>query len=777
MLDNEGQRELAYLVTVDEIREIPNYDRICQYRVGGWWLVSGKGDYQVGDTALYIEIDSLCPYTQEFAFLDEQFNDAGEKIRPDRHKIKTQRFARGTALSQGLLCPLKDFPQLQGKEVGYFCTNELGITYYEKEDNVRKASNEQLTNMKVEKRLERWSKKHKFLSKFKFIREWKRKAILNRIKKQQQKKKSDWNLRMPEISKTDEERCLEAGVKVSTDQGRLRIGDIVNKRLPVKVKSYNLESKKIEYKEILDYQKFASDSEWYIIKVPFSIGSSLRKNTIKCTGDHKFLTTRGYVKAKDLTLDDIIYRETYTYADDSVLEYLYGNILGDGHLYKENNLVRFSFDQGENYADYVKILHNLYNAGSYIVEKNGFNENKLNHKFGLQNTGLLKASINDDGIFTTANKWELNEKFLNKLTWRSLALWYLDDGSFYENPQTNNISISLHTESYSVEENMLLIKILKDKFGLEAKLKDYKYHYLTLDNKNSQFFIDNVKDYVPECLKNKMPTKYKDLPCLLDSIKFEFCDRLLPTKILSIDIIKNKRKSSYDIEVADNHNFFANGILTHNCQNCFNQMKALNLKWMLTEKIDGTSSTFFKRRGKKELFTVASRNVIYDAPEKEDRNFYKDTDGNVYIKMAEKYRIEELFDNILRDNPNFEYICFQGETYGGTIQKRNYGPEHRLAIFNVIYQEKGKNQVRLNPLDMLKQIEVWNKLYNTQIECVPLIDPEYELPETCDELLEYAESELSRIDHGMREGVVLRSIEGRTSFKAVSNQFLSKYHS
>ena len=68
-------------------------------------------------------------------------------------------------------------------------------------------------------------------------------------------------------------------------------------------------------------------------------------------------------------------------------------------------------------------------------------------------------------------------------------------------------------------------------------------------------------------------------------------------------------------------------------------------------------------------------------------------------------------------------------------------------------------------------------MYRTNVECVPFIDPEYELPETCDELLEYAESELSRIDHSMREGVVLRSVEGRNSFKAVSNKFLEKYHS
>ena len=54
---------------------------------------------------------------------------------------------------------------------------------------------------------------------------------------------------------------------------------------------------------------------------------------------------------------------------------------------------------------------------------------------------------------------------------------------------------------------------------------------------------------------------------------------------------------------------------------------------------------------------------------------------------------------------------------------------------------------------------------------------EFELPETCDELLEYAASEKSKIDGGIREGVVFRSVEGRNSFKAVSNEFLLKYHS
>ena len=62
------------------------------------------------------------------------------------------------------------------------------------------------------------------------------------------------------------------------------------------------------------------------------------------------------------------------------------------------------------------------------------------------------------------------------------------------------------------------------------------------------------------------------------------------------------------------------------------------------------------------------------------------------------------------------------------------------------------------------------------IPCVPVLNTEYQLPATCDELLEYAEG-FSQIDGDIREGIVLRTWDGINSFKAVSNNFLLKYHS
>ena len=187
-------------------------------------------------------------------------------------------------------------------------------------------------------------------------------------------------------------------------------------------------------------------------------------------------------------------------------------------------------------------------------------------------------------------------------------------------------------------------------------------------------------------------------------------------------------------------------------------------EWIATEKIDGTSTTFTIKRGhgfKKNEFYVCSRNVVFDKPEK---NCYYDT--NVYTEMAEKYNMEEVLNRLLIENPEAEWITIQGETYGEGIQKRNYSLKgHDFMAFNLIMSNTG----RWNTIDMT------NRLSTFGIPCVPIIDSNFILPDTVEELLKYA-TDTSKVDGGMREGIVFRSKDGIKSFKAVSNEFLLKYH-
>ena len=187
--------------------------------------------------------------------------------------------------------------------------------------------------------------------------------------------------------------------------------------------------------------------------------------------------------------------------------------------------------------------------------------------------------------------------------------------------------------------------------------------------------------------------------------------------------------------------------------------------WIATEKIDGTSTTFAIKRGKKPFekdeFYICSRNVVFDTPEK---GCYYDT--NVYTEMAEKYNIKEVLTTLLSIFPCADYIIIQGETYGAGIQKRDYSKkDHDFMAFNLIMSHTG----RWNTVDMEELLKKYN------IPCVPIVDDNFILPDTVDELLDYATG-ASVVDGKMREGIVFRALDGVQSFKAVSNEFLLKYH-
>ena len=185
--------------------------------------------------------------------------------------------------------------------------------------------------------------------------------------------------------------------------------------------------------------------------------------------------------------------------------------------------------------------------------------------------------------------------------------------------------------------------------------------------------------------------------------------------------------------------------------------------WIATEKIDGTSTTFTMKRGKfgKFDFYVCSRNVVFDKPDK--ACFY---DSNVYLEMAEKYDIENALKDMLKIDSRLKWVTIQGETYGPGIQKRDYSAtEHEFAAFNFITSLEGRwNSLRAKGLLSLYGIP-W----------VPIVNKNFILPDTVEELLDIA-TDVSVIDGGMREGLVFRSPDGTQSFKAVSNEFLMKYH-
>lgn len=197
-----------------------------------------------------------------------------------------------------------------------------------------------------------------------------------------------------------------------------------------------------------------------------------------------------------------------------------------------------------------------------------------------------------------------------------------------------------------------------------------------------------------------------------------------------------------------------------------------NMIWVLedkspyvaTEKVDGSSFTCaVERKGKKYKQYVCSRNVVF--PNRDDKCFYEQ---NIYWEAYDKYNLGEIIVQILNDY-KLSNLAIQAEVFGDGVQKRNYSMAegHReIRVFHMVSDRKKF------PMD--KTVEICEKY---GLPHVHIIDDNYILPDTIEELQSFVESEGSEIDGKMREGIVFYDkATGQQYFKFVSPEFLIKYH-
>lgn len=112
-------RQLATIRTVASTRPIQGADRIEVAQVDGWECVVKKGEFEVGQQIVYVEVDSVMPERPEFEFLRDR------KFRVRTIKLRGQ-------VSQGLVLPLDILPAGNYK-LGDDVTELLGVTKYDPE--------------------------------------------------------------------------------------------------------------------------------------------------------------------------------------------------------------------------------------------------------------------------------------------------------------------------------------------------------------------------------------------------------------------------------------------------------------------------------------------------------------------------------------------------------------------------------------------------------------------------------------------------------------------
>ena len=193
-------------------------------------------------------------------------------------------------------------------------------------------------------------------------------------------------------------------------------------------------------------------------------------------------------------------------------EIIIGSMLGDGHI---GNWCYFSEKHSEKQIQYLEWKASFLTP---VLNKNSFRCNKEVDK-------RSKTEVYSFSIRTIVHDFliEIHKKFYKKnelgkwikivpddieniLTERVLAVWFMDDGSTSW-PFRNGIRVSpnasfqckISSESFTYKENMLLQKVLLNKFGLIANIRqrgtNHSKSYLRFDCPSSRKMVEMLKKY------------------------------------------------------------------------------------------------------------------------------------------------------------------------------------------------------------------------------------------------------------------------------------------
>ncbi len=469
------------------------------------------------------------------------------------------------------------------------------------------------------------------------------------------------------------DECFPFNTPIHTKNGIIFIGTLYklwknNEELP-EILTYNQITKEFEYKKLTySWRKERHD----LIKIVMS------KKIIKCTPEHKILTTDGYKEANRLIIGDIVLSKydnnhidniVCKALNDDQLQIIYGSYLGDGHIqhltfYKRHRLCITHGDKQREYCFWKASMFGIEKENIKYIKKNGYSQ-KPSYCFNSKCFDLNNELPKNTKI--------IPEWLINKIDARGIAIWYMDDGSINNN--SGSCYITLHTNNFNINGQQLFLKKFKT-YGIDCQIKlSNKNYYLTFNKVNSIKFLDLVSPYIHENMKHKI-NNVNNTSYLWNN-KFLSYGTLIVTKLSNI--INNgygrcSKPYVYDIEVSDNHNFiigakkgYCDGPIVSNCHHISAEIFVRSLQKIVTRYTLGLSATMNRKDGLTKVFKMFLGDIIHKEKREQDTIVvvkaieYKVVDED-FNRMEYDYRGNPKYSTMISKlctfNPRSEYILY-----------------------------------------------------------------------------------------------------------------------
>lgn len=363
----------------------------------------------------------------------------------------------------------------------------------------------------------------------------------------------------------DSQKCLSRDTRVLlADGSRLPIIDIVRQGLSVEVMSVAPDGT-IESMPITGWHETQLGNRyWLRIILSHSSKTFGRHEGITATNDHEILTTRGWVRADELVLGDKIATD-YRDLTDEQAALLAGTLLGDSFISKPYSsgksqlMMTHCAAQREWIQIKAQYLSGLDVKIKYDEERNMYDA----HSDCTPVLGEWRDLWYPNGK-KIVNR-ELVEKYFGP---RLLAAWFFDDGR--KIPRHNDwgyAPIEMATAGFTDEDADWLANLLV-RNGIPARRTrrgdggSGPMIYIAVEG--ARKFYQMVGPLAPPCLRYKLES---DAPEYDSSVWEPHESPLYYDEIESISKVDNAgQQTAFCIDVARNHNFFAAGMVVHNCQ-------------------------------------------------------------------------------------------------------------------------------------------------------------------------------------------------------------------
>ena len=374
------------------------------------------------------------------------------------------------------------------------------------------------------------------------------------------------------------------------------IGKIVSKKMPVEVATWNWEKGVVEPKKVVNWfrKSLQLKTAGEVLKI-----QTRYSGTVNVTKSHDFYRVNGTkVPAYALKPGTELACLTHTSPSHDQEQVILGGLLGDaGLIHRQRHTWGVSFCQSvkqEGYIDFKRAAltslgvsdKSYYKTEFQTKEGQGMVRFRLNANpcltsmllgcgFDGMQTKVRKTAPKDDGNFGGKR---ITAEFLDRIGPLALAVWYGDDGSIQEHTMSDGTVtrvITLNTQGFNREENEILAGYLRWKWGVMAKVsftynkkRDSEYWCLYLDRYATERFLALLPGSLPG-VEYKFPyhkvLRVVDLDLTPKSTIIK--DEVVSSEVTTPYKGKPRLKTPYvfDLEVEDNHNYFANGILVSNC--------------------------------------------------------------------------------------------------------------------------------------------------------------------------------------------------------------------